>query len=188
MTSPGSIECRRQTLWRRREEKEKKVARAGIEPTAAAPSQPTRLDVSRSDHSAASKETASWRALRQWFGLTRSTPGGWSEGERRERSEKEREQPGRTGARERRKAAPLSIQSLLLSLSSLSLLFFSFSPLFQNLYLSSLHNIISISALFSCLSPFSSAGSSWLLSLSRFFPFFLPLTNPHRPCQSELLP
>ena len=38
---------------RRREEKEKKVTRAGIEPTAAAPSQPTRLDVSRSDHSAA---------------------------------------------------------------------------------------------------------------------------------------
>ena len=44
---------------RRREEKEKKVTRAGIEPTAAAPSQPTCLDVSRSDHSAASKETAS---------------------------------------------------------------------------------------------------------------------------------
>ena len=44
---------------RRREEKEKNVTRAGIEPTAAAPSQPTRLDVSRSDHSAASKETAS---------------------------------------------------------------------------------------------------------------------------------
>ena len=44
---------------RRREEKEKKVTRAGIEPTAAAPSQPTRPDVSRSDHSAASKETAS---------------------------------------------------------------------------------------------------------------------------------
>ena len=41
---------------RRREEKEKKVTRAGIEPTAAAPSQPTRPDVSRSDHSAASKE------------------------------------------------------------------------------------------------------------------------------------
>ena len=57
---------------RRREEKEKKVTRAGIEPTAAAPSQPTRLDVSRSDHSAASKETASCRALRQRFGLTRS--------------------------------------------------------------------------------------------------------------------
>ena len=39
---------------RRREEKEKKVTRAGIEPTAAAPGQPTRLDVSRSDHSAGS--------------------------------------------------------------------------------------------------------------------------------------
>ena len=46
---------------REEEEKreEKKVTRAGIEPTAAAPSQPTRPDVSRSDHSAASKETAS---------------------------------------------------------------------------------------------------------------------------------
>ena len=39
---------------RRREEKKKKVTRAGIEPTAAAHSQPTGLDVSRSDHSAAS--------------------------------------------------------------------------------------------------------------------------------------
>ena len=36
---------------------------------------------------------------------TDTVNGGWSEGERRERSEKEREQPGRTGARERRKAA-----------------------------------------------------------------------------------
>ena len=44
-------------------------------PTAAAPSQPTRLEVSRSDHSAASKETASWRALRQRFGLTPVRPG-----------------------------------------------------------------------------------------------------------------
>ena len=40
----------------RREEKEKKVTRAGIESTAAAPSQPTRPVVSRSDHSAASKK------------------------------------------------------------------------------------------------------------------------------------
>ena len=59
--------------------------------------------------------------------------------------------------------------------------FFSFSSLlllFQNLCFSFLHEIISILALFSCLSPFSSSGSSWLLCLSRFFPFFLPLTNP----------
>ena len=34
----------------------KRVTRAGIEPTAAAPSQPTRLDGSRSDHSVASKK------------------------------------------------------------------------------------------------------------------------------------
>ena len=37
------------------EEKEKKVTRAEIEPRAAAPSQPTHLDVSRSDHSAGSR-------------------------------------------------------------------------------------------------------------------------------------
>ena len=48
--------CRR---WRKRER-----ARAGIEPTAAAPSQPDCPGVSRSDHSAGSKESASWRALR----------------------------------------------------------------------------------------------------------------------------
>ena len=35
----------------RRQEKEKKVTRAEIEPTAAAPSQPARQDVSRSDDS-----------------------------------------------------------------------------------------------------------------------------------------
>ena len=38
---------RRRRRRRRREEKDKKVTRAGIEPTAAAPSQPARLDVSR---------------------------------------------------------------------------------------------------------------------------------------------
>ena len=40
---------------RKRREKRKKVARARIEPTAAAPSQPTRLDVSRSNHWAGSR-------------------------------------------------------------------------------------------------------------------------------------
>ena len=45
---------------RRKEEKEKKVTRAGIEPTAAAPSQPARLDVSCSDHSAGSKMLWYW--------------------------------------------------------------------------------------------------------------------------------
>ena len=74
-----------------------------MEPTAAAPSQPTRLDVSRSDHPAASKETAPCRALRQRFGLTRSMGVGQREKEGKEA--RKREQPGRTGARERRKAA-----------------------------------------------------------------------------------
>ena len=44
-------------------------AREGIEPTAAAPSQPDGPGVSRSDHSAGSKESASWRA----FSLSSST-------------------------------------------------------------------------------------------------------------------
>ena len=113
------------------------MTRAGIEPAAAAPSQPTRLDVRRVG----------------WLGA----------------------------------AAAGSIPALVTFFSFSSPFFFSFSPLFQNLYFSSLHKTISILALFSCLSPFSSAGSSWLLSLSRFFPFFLPLTNPHRPCQSKPL-
>ena len=49
---------RKYRRWRKRER-----ARAGIEPTAAAPSQPDCPGVSRSDHSAGSKESASWRAL-----------------------------------------------------------------------------------------------------------------------------
>ena len=52
--------------WRNRER-----ARARIEPTAAAPSQPDCPGVSRSDHSAGSKESASWRALElrsDWHG------------------------------------------------------------------------------------------------------------------------
>ena len=63
------------------------MTRAGIEPTAAAPSQPTRLDVSRSDHSAASKETAS-------FGLTvtRSMGVGQREKEGKEKRERESSQ------------------------------------------------------------------------------------------------
>ena len=49
------------------------MEKAGIDPAAAAPSQPDRLDDSRSDHLAGSKESDSWRALRQRFKLTRST-------------------------------------------------------------------------------------------------------------------
>ena len=52
--------------------------------------------------------------------------------------------------------------------------FFSFSPLFQNLYFSSLHEM----ALFSCLSPFSCAGSSWLLSLSSLLSLLSPSDQP----------
>ena len=65
--------------WRKRER-----ARAGIEPTAAAPSRPDGPGVSRSDHSAGSKESASWRALElrsDWHGQL----GNW----RREKEGKE---------------------------------------------------------------------------------------------------
>ena len=49
--------CMNQIFW------EWERARAGIEPTAAAPSQPDCPGVGRSDHSAGSKESASWPAL-----------------------------------------------------------------------------------------------------------------------------
>ena len=49
---------------------------------------------------------------------------------------------------------------------------------FQRQYSSSARKITSLLALFSCLSLFSSAGLSWLLSYARFFPFFLPLPTP----------
>ena len=45
------------------EEREKERERQGIEPTAAEPGQPDCPGVSRSDHSAGSKESASWRAV-----------------------------------------------------------------------------------------------------------------------------
>ena len=65
------------------------MTRAGIKPAAAAPSQPTRLDVSRSDHSAASKRNGFVTSFKATV-RTDTVDGGWSEGERRERSEEER--------------------------------------------------------------------------------------------------
>ena len=41
--------------WKKRNRREKKVEKAGLDPAAAAPSQPDRLDGSRSDHSAVQK-------------------------------------------------------------------------------------------------------------------------------------
>ena len=76
------------------------MEKAGIDPAAAAPSQPDRLEVSRSDHLGGSKESASRRALRQRFGLTRSTGVGMREKGGKETSV--REQPGQTGARDER--------------------------------------------------------------------------------------
>ena len=46
-------------------------ARVGIEPTTAAPCQPDRPGVSRSDHSINTKISASWRALGQRFSFCR---------------------------------------------------------------------------------------------------------------------
>ena len=67
-----SFEREERKRRRRCERKRKKMVRVGIQPTAAAPSQPARQDVSCSDHSGGSKESASWRALKQRFGLTQS--------------------------------------------------------------------------------------------------------------------
>ena len=115
--------------WKTRKRREKKVEKASLDSAAAAaPSQPDRLDGSRSDHLVGSKESASWRALR------------------------------------REKSWEKSFFSLL----------FLF---FQRQYSSSTCEVTSLLALFSCLSLFS-AGSSWLLSHTRFFPFFLPLPTP----------
>ena len=63
-------------------------------------SQPDFPDVSRSDHSSGSKESASWRALGLHLRLTRSI-GGSQEGEREERNKRKR-QPRQTGAGQRR--------------------------------------------------------------------------------------
>ena len=65
------------------------------------------------------------------------------------------------------------------------LLFLSSS--FLRLHFSSLTKLL-LSWRFSAISLLSSAGSSLLLSLCRFFTFFLPLPIPHRPCQSEPWP
>ena len=86
--------------WKKRKRREKKVEKAGIDPVAAAPSQPNRLDGSRSDHSAGSKESASWWVLRQRFGLTRSK--GVRKREKEGKETSVREQPGQTSAREER--------------------------------------------------------------------------------------
>ena len=67
-------------------------ARAGIEPMAAAPSQPDCPGVSCSDHSAGSKESASWRALglhSDWHGRL----GGW-------KREKEGKETSRRGSQD----------------------------------------------------------------------------------------
>ena len=48
------------------------MEKAGLDPAAAVPSQPDCLDGSRSDNSTGSKESASWQALRQRFGLKQS--------------------------------------------------------------------------------------------------------------------
>ena len=79
------------------------MTRAGIKPAAAAPSQPTRLDVSRSDHSAASKRNGFVTSFKAT--VRTDTVDGVGQREKEGKEARKREQPGQTGARERRKAA-----------------------------------------------------------------------------------
>ena len=81
------ILSKKERRWRKREK-----ARAGIEPTAAAPSQPDCPGVSRSDHSAGSKESASWRAL----GLRSDWHGQLGLGGGRKKGKKQAEEAART--------------------------------------------------------------------------------------------
>ena len=147
LTLQDDLHCRFRTKRER--------AGAGIEPTAAAPSQPDCPGVSRSDHSAGSKESASWRALElrsDWVVWATNT---W--------------QSGWLGA-----AAVGSIPALSLFLQRLYFLLF-----LQRLYLS-LRAVHSVAILLFVLRRFVLAASS-----ACFFPFFLPPPNPNRPCQSE---
>ena len=84
----------------------------GIEPAAAVPSQPDRLDVSRSHHSAGSKKKKKKKngfmtSFKAQFKLTWSIGVG-EEGERRER-DKQKRQPGQACPREKRER-PLNEQ------------------------------------------------------------------------------
>ena len=74
-------------------------ARAGIEPTAAAPTQPNCPGVSRSDHSAGSKEVASWRALE----LRSDWHGRLGVGRREKEGKKQAEEAARTNRRRTKK-------------------------------------------------------------------------------------
>ena len=75
--------------------------RAGIsiEPTAAAPGQPDCPRVSRSDHSAGSKESAPWRAL----GIRSDWHGRWGLGGGRKKGKKQVEEAARTNRRRTKK-------------------------------------------------------------------------------------
>ena len=76
------------------------MEKAGLDPAAAAPSQPDRPDGSRSDHSAGSKESAFVMSFKATVQTDTVDGGGKREKEGKELSV--REQPGRTGAREER--------------------------------------------------------------------------------------
>ena len=108
------------------------------------------------------------------FGLTRSI-GGWEEGERRKRN-KQKRQPGRTGAGQRGEwqlnEQREEIHTDVEERERLNFLLFVCMYLFA----------LSVQLPFSSL---SCAGSSWLPLLLVSFPSFSLLPTPNRPCLSE---
>ena len=116
---PWAISCREEKYRfskekREREEEEKKVSRAGLKNMAAASSQPACLDVSRSDHSVDSKESALWRVLRQQFGLTRSMGlGRGKEGKEKGKRESSQDEPALEKKERHLKSAKIEIISCI---------------------------------------------------------------------------
>ena len=133
-------------------------ARGGIEPTSAAPSQPDCPGVSRSDHSASSKESASWRAL----GLRSDWHGRLGVGRR----EEEGKETSVKGSQDEPAQDNVYI-------------FFSFFNVY--IYLFALFVQLPFSFL-------SCAGSSWLPFTFVSFNSFALFPTPNRPCQSERSP
>ena len=198
---------RKYRRWRKRER-----ARAGIEPTAAAPSQPDCPGVSRSDHSAGSKELASWRALELHsdrhglMGLGGGRKKGKEQAEEAARTNRRRTKrrmaAERTARRDKyrrwrkrrkkrrkyrrwRKRERSSIPALALSLFLQRLYFL--------LFLQRLYFLLFLQRLYLSLRAVRSAAILFFVlprfilaaSSACFFPFFLPPPNPIRPFQFE---
>ena len=105
---------------------------------------------------------------------TDTVDGGWEEGERRERNERER--AARTNRHWRRERQLKSAKREVISRAEEECWRWKKRKRREKEVEKAGRGVS------------SNAGSSWLLSHARFFPFFLPLPNPRRPCQSEPLP